>query len=177
MIRISKLTDYGFVVLNQFASHGAGDVVNARDLAEETGLPMPTVSKVLKLLARGGVLAAHRGVNGGYKLARPAQEVTAAEVIEALEGPVAFTDCSGADGTPECERETHCELKAHWRVITDVVRGALSGVSLAQLAGPAEDLGRLSGGNACAGDACTGGTDVCGCGTTKDRFKHNGVTR
>ena len=134
MIRLSKLTDYGFVLLNRFVADQEGEVVhNARDLAEETSLPLPTVSKLLKALSRGGLLTARRGAKGGYVLARPAQAITAADVIEALEGPVALTDCSGSGGE-DCSLEHNCPIRPHWVLITEAVRSALARISLKDMA-------------------------------------------
>lgn len=159
MIRLSKLTDYGFVLLNRFVADREGEVVhNARDLAEETSLPLPTVSKLLKALTRGGLLTARRGVKGGYVLARPAQAITAADVIEALEGPVALTDCSVHSGE-DCSLEHNCPIRPHWVLITEAVRAALDRISLLDMAqGPAEMRGALIG----AHRQGPGGTCSCG---------------
>jgi FeS assembly SUF system regulator len=132
MIRMTKQTDYGFVLLGRLAEEPER-VANAPELAVETRLPAPMVSKVLKLLARSGVLASHRGVHGGYGLARPPAAITAAEVIQALEGPVALTVC--IDGAPgECDREAFCSIRNHWRRINDAVSTALAGITVADLA-------------------------------------------
>ena len=93
MIRLSKLTDYGLVLMSYVARSGGG-LHTARGLAAESGLPLPTVSKVLKTLLQSGFLVSHRGINGGYNLARGAQEISVAEIIAALEGPIALTECS-----------------------------------------------------------------------------------
>lgn len=177
MIRISKLTDYGFVVLSRFADHEPGAVVNARDLSEATGIPLPTVSKVLKMLARSRLVVAHRGVHGGYMLSRGVEEITAADVLVALEGPVAITDCGTKEGAAGCDLESDCRLKGHWQVITEVVRSALSQITLAQLAIPvAEPSGSPGSTQSCEGDMCRGGVDACGCGS-HDRFKDIGVSK
>lgn len=132
MIRMTKQTDYGFVLLGRLAEQ-PDRVANAPELAAETRLPMPMVSKVLKLLARHGVLTSRRGVHGGYGLARPPAAITAAEVIAALEGPVALTVC--IDGSPGvCAREPFCSLRDHWQRINDTVNRALAGVTVADLA-------------------------------------------
>lgn len=174
MIRLSRLTDYGFVVLSRFVADGGEVVHNARDLAEETALPQPTVSKLLKTLTRGGLLTARRGVKGGYVLARPATAITAVDIITALEGPVALTDCSGHDGE-DCSLEHRCPVRTHWMLINDAVNTALDRISLAdmtssptraetRLAGPdgAASLQRPS----CEGDGCNGtgaAQGTCGC--------------
>ncbi len=134
MLRMTKQTDYGFVLLSHLASD-PGRVVNAPDLAEETRLPLPMVSKILKLLARSELLQSHRGVKGGYSLARRPSEVTAAQILRALEGSVALTVC--IEGSPgECERESFCQVRRHWQAINEAVDDALGGVTLDALAHP-----------------------------------------
>lgn len=174
MIRMSKLTDYGFVVLSRFTQHGQDALVNAPDLAAETGLPLPTVSKLLKILTKNGLLQAHRGVKGGYSLARSASAISATEVIEALEGPLAFTDCTSPDGEYGCAIEENCPNKSHWRQITTVVRDALSQVSLAELGRNEHGVGTKSAdrlhrhttqsANGCASGLCGGAGPACTCG-------------
>jgi FeS assembly SUF system regulator len=134
MIRMTKQTDYGFVLLSRLAAEPS-QVVAAPDLAEETRLPLPMVSKILKLLARNDLLHSHRGVKGGYTLARPAAAISAAEILRALEGPVALTVC--VEGSPgECERESYCEVRRPWQAINDAVDSALGQVTLEDLAHP-----------------------------------------
>jgi len=136
MIRMTKQADYGFVLLSRLAGE-PGRVANAPDLAGETRLPLPMVSKILKLLARGEVVRSHRGVKGGYSLARPAEEISAAEIVRALEGPVALTVC--IEGSPgECELEPFCQVRGHWQQINVAIESALERISLAELAGPLE---------------------------------------
>ena len=96
MIRIRKLTDYGIVLLTYFAVGGETSVRTARELAAKAHLPLPTVSKILKSLARSSLLVAHRGIKGGYSLARAPEEITVAEIVAALEGPLALTECSAS---------------------------------------------------------------------------------
>jgi FeS assembly SUF system regulator len=137
MIRMTKQADYGFVLLSRLAApDGEVDrVANAPELAGETRLPLPMVSKILKLLARGGVVRSHRGVKGGYSLARPAAEISAADIVRALEGPVALTVC--IEGSPgECELEPFCQVRGHWQQINVAIEQALARISLAELAGP-----------------------------------------
>lgn len=134
MIRMTKQTDYGFVLLSRLAAE-PDRVANAPDLAGETRLPLPMVAKILKLLARGGLVRSHRGVKGGYSLARAAEEISAADIVRALEGPVALTVC--IDGTPgECDLEPFCHVRGHWQRINVAVEAALARISLAELAGP-----------------------------------------
>ena len=105
MIRISRLTDYGIVLMSHMAAHG-DRVHNATEVAAEAHLPLPTVSKLLRLLAKEGLLESHRGVKGGYGLARPAEDITVGTIITALEGPIAITTCTN-DSPGECEHEPH----------------------------------------------------------------------
>ena len=136
MLRISRLTDYGIVLLTRFASDRTRSVHNARDLAAEVRIPAPTVSKILKTLAHVGVLESHRGASGGFSLSRAPEDVSVAEVIEALDGPIAMTDCLGEEaGT--CEIESGCPVRSNWDRINRTVRDALRGLSIADMARPA----------------------------------------
>ncbi len=138
MLRITKLTDYAIVVLTHLAGGGvdsAHNAHNARDVAERTRIPRPTVSKILKELARGGIVVSQRGVQGGYRLARAPENVSLADIIDAVEGPVALTECSSIE--PEaCEHAGTCPVEANWLRINQVVRRALAGISLADMAKP-----------------------------------------
>lgn len=135
MIRIAKLTDYAIVLLTHFARKGGPSVLNARDLAAEARLPLPTVSKLLKLLLRAGVLVSHRGVAGGYSLARRPGEITVAQIIAALEGPIAMTECS-SDTHGLCTLESTCPTQSNWRKISTAVRRALEDLTLADMVTP-----------------------------------------
>jgi FeS assembly SUF system regulator len=134
MIRISKLTDYGIVLLTLVAR--ADGTRTASELADESRLPLPTVSKILKALARAGMLSSHRGAQGGYALARPPDRITVADVIEVLEGPVAVTECCHRSPSSSCDIERACPVRTNWRRINDVVRGALDSLSLAEMMHP-----------------------------------------
>jgi FeS assembly SUF system regulator len=130
MIRISKLTDYSIVLLSHLASQ-PDVLVSTRDLSEATRLPLPTVEKLLKKLTASDLLVSERGVHGGYRLARRPGDVSIADVITALEGPIALTQCSShADA---CGLESICPTKAPWRKINEAVLGALRGLSLAEM--------------------------------------------
>jgi FeS assembly SUF system regulator len=131
MIRITKQTDYGIVLLTHMAGRPERQY-NAPDLSGETRLPLPMVSKILKLLAREGVLASHRGVKGGYSLARPADEISMADIIAALEGPIAITECVSVES--DCSHEPVCPVRSNWQRINEAVREALEGITLAELA-------------------------------------------
>lgn len=129
MLRITKITDYGFILLVHMASRDNNMLHNAKDLSAAIGIPLPTVSKVLKILTQGGILKSHQGSKGGYSLSSPASEISATNIIEAVEGPVAITDCSGADG---CER--NCPVSPSWQKVNSKIVGALDGLSLADIA-------------------------------------------
>jgi len=131
MLKLSRLTDYGTVVLAHLA-RDPGARLSASELAQATRLAEPTVRKLLKMLTRGGVVVSHRGAQGGYALARAAAAITAVDIIDALEGPVALTECSGAHSA--CEHERTCALNHEWPAINAAVRDALKAVTLAQLA-------------------------------------------
>ena len=145
MFRLSKITDYGIVLLAHLAtqarareSQGLPSAEeaphNARELAAEVNLPIPVVSKILKALARAGVLESQRGAKGGYALARRAEQLSVAEMIAALDGPLALTQCTV--GSAACVHEGSCAVRNPWQVINEVVRYALTGVTLADLINP-----------------------------------------
>jgi len=133
MIRLTKLSDYGLVVLTHFANNRQRHVWNARDVAQEVNLPTPTVSKLLKSFARGGLLKAHRGVHGGYSLAREPGNVTLPDIVEVLEGPVAITECQEG-GESNCLLQRLCPLRPTWSDLNRTVRESLEKVTLAELA-------------------------------------------
>jgi FeS assembly SUF system regulator len=134
MIRMTRLTDYGILLLTLFARDPRRPMRSARDLAEESRLPRPTVSKILKVLARHGLLEAHRGVKGGFTLARRPEEVTVADVVSALEGPIGVTECTAHAGS--CGLERICVVRSNWRTINRAVIEALRKVTLAEMARP-----------------------------------------
>lgn len=138
MFRLSRMTDYAVVVLSQMA-RGSGAMFAAPDLADATGLPLPSVSKVLRLLALGRLIESRRGAAGGYVLARRPEDINVAQIIAALDGPVSLTACvDGAEGS--CKVETLCPLRGHWDLLNRAVRGALEQVSLAALAAATPDF-------------------------------------
>jgi len=128
MLRISRLTDYATVIL---ASLGEGGFASAADIAERTHIGLPTVSKLLKALQHAGLVRSLRGARGGYQLARPAAGISAAEIIDAVEGPVALTECAGGAG--QCGLETTCLVGQGWQRISHAIRSALVGISLEEL--------------------------------------------
>lgn len=131
MFRLSKTTDYGIVLLAGLARDPSAEPRNARELAHCTELPVPMVSKILKALAKEGLLVSQRGSKGGYRLAHAPEELTVSEMIRVLEGPVALTDC--AIGPALCEHETMCAVREPWQLISRVVEKALADVTLADL--------------------------------------------
>lgn len=134
MLRLSKLTDYGTVILAHMARQPEA-VHTAADVATATRVGLPTVSKLLKVFARAGLLTSFRGARGGYSLARPADSISAVEIIDAIEGPVAITQCS-LDHS-HCGIESVCGVGHNWQRISLVIRDALKTVTLAQLIRPA----------------------------------------
>lgn len=132
MVRISRLTDYATVLLAVLAAQPER-VQTAAALAEQTHIGAPTVSKLLKQLQRAGLVLSTRGLHGGYQLARPATQISAAAILDALEGPLALTDCSVAHG--HCDIEDSCRVGRVWQRLNLTIRRSLGDVSLAQLAG------------------------------------------
>jgi FeS assembly SUF system regulator len=132
VIRLSKLADYGIVIMTTMARHPE-HCHNAPEIAARSHIPLPMASKILKALARTGLLASHRGAKGGYGLARPAERISVAEIIAALDGPIALTACI-EDGPGECEIEALCPARANWQRINDAIRHALESITLAEMA-------------------------------------------
>jgi len=130
VLRISKLTDYGTVVLAHLAG-ASGAVCSAAEVSDATGIAVPTVSKLLKSLGRAGLVTSTRGSNGGYQLSRPAHEISAASVIDALEGPVSITECSASDS--HCDYESICNVGNAWQRINVAIRRALEDINLTDL--------------------------------------------
>ena len=129
-MRLSNLADYAVVTMSQAARHCGGARVSASELAAETGLPVPTVQKLVSKLTAAGLLRSVRGARGGLQLARPAAAITLADIVEAVEGPIALTAC--IDGG-ECTVDHDCRVKPHWPMVNKALRGALANISLVQL--------------------------------------------
>lgn len=130
-MRLSNLADYAVVTMSHAARHCGGGRVSATDLAGETGLPLPTVQKIVSKLTAAGLLRSVRGAGGGLQLARPAAAITVADIVEAVEGPIALTAC--VDGT-ECSVDHNCTVKPHWPLVNEALRGALAAIPLTRLA-------------------------------------------
>ncbi|MFZ1492943.1 MAG: SUF system Fe-S cluster assembly regulator [Candidatus Competibacter denitrificans] len=135
MIRITREADYG-ILLMTYLAQAESQALSAAALAQQRHLPLPMVSKILKTLARAGLLTSQRGALGGYSLARPPAAISAADIIGALEGPIAITECSeeGHDGC--CSRQTNCEVSGHWPRINQAIFNALQGISLLEMSRP-----------------------------------------
>jgi FeS assembly SUF system regulator len=132
-MRLSSMADYAVVTMSAAARHCGSARVSAAELAAETGLPVPTVQKIVSLLAAAGLLRSVRGVGGGLKLARPAAAISLADIVEAIEGPIALTACVDS-GKHDCGLEAACSVRPHWGVVNAAMRGALAGVPLTRLA-------------------------------------------
>jgi FeS assembly SUF system regulator len=134
MIRLSRLADYGLVLMGRMAGE-ARAVHTAIGLAEDSQLPMPTVAKLLVRLAQGGLLISHRGAKGGYELARPPAEISVADIVVAVDGPIALTQCLEHGADPCCV-EPVCPTRRGWNRLNEAVKRALADVSLAELSEP-----------------------------------------
>ena len=132
-MRLSSMADYAVVIMAASARHCGGVRVSAGQLAEETGVPAPTVQKLVSRLTSAGLLRSSRGVGGGLKLARPAAAISLADIVEAVEGPIALTACV-EQGRHDCTLEDVCALRPHWPEVNAALRGALAKVPLTQLA-------------------------------------------
>jgi FeS assembly SUF system regulator len=132
-MRLTHLADYAVVMMTAAARREACARLSATDLAEETGVPLPTAQKLMQKLAAHGLLVGQRGAGGGYALARPIAEISLADIVEAVEGPIILTMC--ADGVNhECALDAHCKVKPHMSVVGDAIRNSLRSVSLQELA-------------------------------------------
>ncbi len=132
-MRLSSMADYAVVIMAAAARHCGGARISAVQLAEETALPAPTVQKLVSRLTASGLLRSSRGMGGGLKLARPAAAITLADIVEAVEGPIALTACV-EHGRQDCTLESACLLRPHWPLVNEALRGALAGVPLTRLA-------------------------------------------
>lgn len=146
MLRITKQSDYGILLMTLFATRPESGSHSARDLADETGLPLPMVGKILKLLVRDGLLVSQRGAKGGYRLSKAPTAITVEDIVRSLEGPIAITECSET-GPGGCRFTDSCTLQPNWMRINQALRKALQGITLMDMM-PAD--GTLDG-VACAG--------------------------
>jgi FeS assembly SUF system regulator len=130
MLKLSRLTDYAVVALVHLG--GAETVETSPGIAAAIGIPEPTVAKVLKALANNGLVVSQRGAHGGYRLGRNLRDIPVAEVIVAIDGPIALTSC--VDGALGCESQSLCPVAGRWDPVNDAIRDALSGITLADMA-------------------------------------------
>ena len=133
-MRLSHLAAYAVVLMTAAARREPGERLSATQLSADTGVPLPTTQKLMGVLAGAGLLHSTRGAAGGFALARPATEISLADIVEAVEGPIAMTVCSGHEGPSDCALDAHCRIKPHMGVVGSAVRGALGAVSLTELA-------------------------------------------
>ena len=131
-MRLTHLADYAVVMMTAAARRGDGARLSATELSDETGVPLPTAQKLMQQLSRHGLLVGQRGAGGGYALSKPVCEISLADIVEAVEGPIAMTVCS--EGRTDCALDAHCRVKPHMGIVGDAVRGALGAVSLQKLA-------------------------------------------
>ncbi|UZK69165.1 Rrf2 family transcriptional regulator [Sphingomonas sp. S1-29] len=135
-MRLSAQADYAVVMMSAAARHcGAAGRLNATLLASETGLPLPTVQKLVSRLSAAGLIESTRGTGGGFRLSRPPAAITLADIVEAIEGPITLTSCVD-HGAHDCAAEASCNVKPHWNAVNGAVRGALAGVTLSSLSSP-----------------------------------------
>lgn len=132
-MRLTSLADYAVVMMAAAARHPSGQRLSATRLADETGVPLPTAQKLAGRLAAAGLLETARGTSGGFRLARQAGEISLADIVEAVEGPIAMTSCVGAEGQC-CALEDECQVRPHMSIVNGTVRGALAGVRLSTIA-------------------------------------------
>ena len=130
-MRLTHLADYAVVLMTAAARRDAGARLSTAELAGETGVPLPTAQKLMGLLATAGLLSSVRGAGGGFTLARPVSDISLADIVEAVEGPIAMTVCS--EGRSDCALDAHCRIKPHMGIVGAKVRGALGAVSLREL--------------------------------------------
>ena len=131
-MRLSHLADYAVVLMTAAARRPPGARLSATELSGDTGVPLPTAQKLMGQLAASGLLTSVRGAGGGFTLARAATQISLADIVEAVEGPIAMTVCS--EGRTDCALDAHCRVKPHMGVVGNAVRGALGAVSLVELA-------------------------------------------
>lgn len=134
MLRVNRMTDYALLLLSHFPKQNSpyfASPKTARELSEFTGLPLPTVGKLLKTLSKNGFLESVRGVNGGYRLARDPKTISLAEIVSRVDGPIEVANCIGH--AKECHMEARCRMKTHWSHINSVIESALAARTLADL--------------------------------------------
>lgn len=131
-MRLSNMADYAVVTMSAAARHCGGARTSATELASETGITLPTTQKIVSILSKAKLLRSSRGIGGGIQLGRPAAAITLADIVEAVEGPIAMTSCCDT-GNHDCHMEGRCAVQPHWAIVNSAVRSALAGVPLTQL--------------------------------------------
>ena len=132
-MRLTHLADYAVVMMTAAARRDSQARLSAAELSADTGVPLPTAQKLMGKLASAGLLTSARGAGGGFTLARPVTEISLADIVEAVEGPIVLTSCVDAE-RHECALEAACQVRPHMGVVNHAVRGALGAVSLQELA-------------------------------------------
>jgi FeS assembly SUF system regulator len=132
-MRLTHLADYAVVLMTAAARYPAGARLSATELSADTGVPLPTAQKLMGQLAASGLLTSMRGASGGFALAKSASEISLADIVEAVEGPISLTMCSDSNNH-ECALDAHCRVKPHIGVVGNAIRGALGAVRLTELA-------------------------------------------
>ncbi|MFW2831243.1 SUF system Fe-S cluster assembly regulator [Sphingomonas sp. ID0503] len=140
-MRLSSLADYAVVMMSAAARHPAGARLSATSLSEETGVPLPTAQKLMGRLAAAGMFASARGTGGGFALSRTPDQITLADIVEAVEGPIALTACVDTE-RHDCALEGSCQVRPHWGVVNGAIRGALANVSLSTLSASPMPMGQ-----------------------------------
>ena len=135
MFKISRITDYAVVILNTMGHKDVGTLFSANELAEKTAIPLPTVSKTLKLLTKGEIVKSHRGVQGGYALCRVPAEITIAHILRAIEGPLALTACV-EESEDDCNAQSYCPLSGQWEKINTGIADILNSVTMEDMSKP-----------------------------------------
>lgn len=138
MIRLTKLADYAVVLMAHMAEQPEG-IHSASGIAAATQIPAPTVSKILGAMARAGILNSHRGLNGGFSLARAPQDISVTDIVSVVDGPIALTECV-EHGHGDCEILTSCRMRGYWQKINDAIQDALKDITLAEFATPVPDF-------------------------------------
>ena len=135
MLKVARLTDYAIMVMGQLAQEESATARSAHYLSEKTGVPEPTVAKVLKLLSKGGLVISARGAAGGYRLVKMVEQISLAEIITAMDGPISMVACvDGHQG--DCELWTTCPTKSGWDRVNSAIKAALEGVKLTEMTVP-----------------------------------------
>ena len=138
MLKLSKKADYGLMAMRHFAEHGQQGACRAKDVAESYGIPSEALAKILQRLAKAGLLHSQHGINGGYTLARPAAEISAYEVIRAIDGPLFITSCITVRG--ECDQTERCTIREPLRKVNQSIEDVLKNIKISEMSDAAESV-------------------------------------